>query len=120
MNGTVLGRQPMVPVVIRLPGQPDFTIDFVVDTGYEGSLTLPLTAIMALGLSFDQQIIANFADNRHSLVDAYVATIVWHGAELDVPVLATGKRPLLGTMLLDGNDLAVRFADGGSVIINKF
>ena len=32
---------PTVPVTFRLPGYPDLTIEFVVDTGFVGFLTLP-------------------------------------------------------------------------------
>ena len=39
------------------------------------------------------------------------------GRELDVDILSTGERPLLGTMLLDGHDLTIQFAEGGAVTI---
>ncbi len=34
-------------------------------------------------------------------------------------VLATGKRPLLGTALLDGYELVIQFIEGGLVIIDE-
>ena len=63
---------------------------------------------------------AGLADGSQVMVDVHLATIVWHGVARRTEVIATGKQPLLGTSLLDGNDLAVRFADGGPVTIQRF
>ena len=41
MRGVVADRQALLPVTFKVPGQPDVTIDFVIDTGYTGHLTLP-------------------------------------------------------------------------------
>jgi clan AA aspartic protease len=102
-------------VAFRLPGRPDFRIEFVIDTGFAGALTLPAAAIAALGLPFFQQIDASLADNASIKADAHLATIVWEGVDTDVAVLSIGLRPLLGTALLDGYRLTVDFEDGGSV-----
>jgi hypothetical protein len=44
--------------------------------------------------------------------------IIWDGTPRDVEVLATGRQPLLGTLLLDGYQLTAAFEDGGRVIID--
>ena len=90
MTGTILGRKATLPVTLLLPGQPRLTMEFVLDTGYEGALTLPIAAIL------------------------------WNDATWEVPVLAMGKRPLLGTLLLENHDIAMHFADGGTVEIRPF
>ena len=104
-------------IVFRLQGRPNLAIEFVVDTGFDGFLSLPMVAIVLLGLPFDQRVIANLADGRSERVDLFRATIVWEGNDRAVTVLALGQRPLLGTALLDGHDLAIRFVDGGSVAV---
>jgi hypothetical protein len=38
--------------------------------------------------------------------------------ERDIRVFATGRRPLLGTALLDEQELVIRFTAGGLVTIN--
>ena len=53
----------ILPITLRLPGRGDLVIDFVVDTGFTGFLTLPPPAIAALGLSFLENIPANLADD---------------------------------------------------------
>lgn len=118
ITGTVVGLQAQVSVTLRLPGQPDIAIEFVVDTGFEGALALPPKAVAALGLPFYQGIYANLADNSNVSVDAYRATILWKGQELSAAVLAMGHRPLLGTALLAGNELVAQFVDNGLVTVD--
>ncbi len=115
--GNVHGRQALVNVTFDVPAGPDIQIEFVVDTGFEGALTLPVAAISALGLPFYQELFANLADDSSIRVDVFRATILWDGTRRDVAVLATGKRPLLGTALLDGHHLDVDFWNGGAVQI---
>jgi clan AA aspartic protease len=117
MRGRVIGLQARANIAFRLSGRPDVAIEFVIDTGFEGALTLPPAAVAALGLSFVIEIDANLADDTHTKVNVHRATIVWDGAELPVAVLAMGRRPLRGTALLDGNRLRADFVDGGDVRI---
>lgn len=42
--------------------------------------------------------------------------VLWHGARKVVSVLATGRLPLLGMLLLDGSDLNIQVASGGLVL----
>lgn len=120
MMGRVAGHQARLGVVFRLPRQPDLEIEFVVDTGFEGTLTLPVSAVAAMGLPFYQRIRANLADDSLCMVDVHRARIRWDGQEAEVAVLAMGQRPLLGTMLLDGHDLSIHFVDGGNVSLQPF
>jgi clan AA aspartic protease len=92
-------------------------IECVVDTGFEGALALPPGAVSAMGLPFLIEIDANLADNSSRKVDVHRATIAWNGVGLPVAVLAMGRRPLLGTALLDGHTLKIDFVDNGEVSI---
>ena len=66
MNGIVVGLQARMGLVIRLPERSeDIEIQCVVDTGFEGFLTLPLAAIEALGLPYAGRIDANLADDSN-------------------------------------------------------
>jgi clan AA aspartic protease len=91
----------------------------VVDTGFEGALALPAEAVTLLGLPFYQAISANLADNSDVSVDAYRASIMWNGQERTVAVLAMGRRPLLGSALLAGNEFLAQFVDGGILTIDS-
>ena len=119
IRGQVVGLQAQVGVILRLPNRPDLEITFVVDTGFQGELTLPPAAVQALGLSFVQEMSSNLANDSFVKTDSHVATIVWNGYERDVLVLALGRRPLLGTALLENMNLNIDFVDGGLVRIES-
>jgi clan AA aspartic protease len=117
MNGRVSAREAIVSVVFRRSGRPDAAHAFIIDTGFSGALTLPVPVVMALELPFERQIVVSLADDSIVSINAHVATILWNGRERAVEVLATGARPLLGTLLLDGHALSIEFREGGAVAV---
>lgn len=119
ISGRVEQLHILLPVTFRLPAKPDLTVDYVVDTGFTGSLTLPAAAVAALQLPYFEDAPATLADDTQVQLPVHIATIVWEGQEKDVRVLATGKRPLLGTALLDGHELVAQFADRGLVTVEE-
>ena len=119
MNGNVFNRQALISVSFHFPGKPTLEIEFVVDTGFAGFLTLPSAAVAALNLPHLRDLPASLADGSQVIVAVYLATILWDGVVRNVEVLAMGKRPLLGTSLLDGFKLEVEFTDGGPVRIAR-
>lgn len=48
IHGTVVGLQARIGIIVRLEGNPDVEIQFVVDTGFEGFLTLPPEVVAKL------------------------------------------------------------------------
>lgn len=116
-EGIVRDLQARVNVVLKLPGRLDISIECVVDTGFAGALTLSPAAIAAFELPFFQEIDANLANDADVKTAVHVATIVWEGREFEVAVLAMGRRPLLGTALLDGKRLCADFTEEGSVFV---
>ena len=120
IQGTVVGLQARIGVIFRVPRQEDLIeIECVVDTGFEGFLTLPSAAIAQLGLPYLAQINANLADNSNVATDVYLATVVWNGVARDIAVLAMGRRPLIGTALLQNYHLSIDFCAGGTVLIDE-
>jgi clan AA aspartic protease len=118
-SGRVEQLHALLPVTFRLRGKPDLSIDFVVDTGFTGFLTLPPQAVSALQLPYLEEASANLADDSQIPVSVHVATIVWNGEVREVRVVATGKRPLLGVGLLEGCELRVQFVAGGGVSLTE-
>lgn len=106
-------------IIVRLEGNPDVEIQFVVDTGFEGFLTLPPEVVAKLGLPYVAKIQANLADNSKVTTNAYALKIVWNGVERDVIVLAMGRRPLIGTALLEDFHLSIDFYEGGTVLVDE-
>lgn len=117
MTGSVQSLHALVSITLRGHNRPDVAVEFVVDTGFVGFLTLPLAAVQALGLPYQYDTPANLADDSVVQLPVYEATILWEGVERIVRVLALGRRPLLGMALLDGNELVIQCRDGGLVTI---
>lgn len=117
MIGSVESNHAIIPICFRTPNHPEFRIKAVIDTGFAGYLTLPMTAISEMELPFIRRIPANLADDSTIVLDVYMASIIWNDTLIEVEVLATGQRPLVGTLLLEGYELSVQFTEGRMVNI---
>ncbi|MDJ1181607.1 clan AA aspartic protease [Roseofilum casamattae] len=120
ISGIVTDRHAIVSLTFLLVNGATFPIDFVIDTGFTDCLCLPPEAVNLLGLPFLYNLPANLADNSSVFLPVHQATIVWDRAERDVRVLATGRRPLIGTALLDQQELVIQFTESGLVTIDEF
>ncbi len=119
IRGHVAGLQARISIPFRLADSRDLEIEFVVDTGFEGALTLPAAAIEVLRLAFYQQWFANLADGSNVAVNVYRADIIWDGTLKHVAVLGMGARPLVGTAMLKGYDLFAEFWNRGIVLLDQ-
>ncbi|WP_353932869.1 clan AA aspartic protease [Okeanomitos corallinicola TIOX110] len=119
INGNVVGLQARINVIFNLSEGLNIEIGCVVDTGFEGFLTLPADAITKMGLPYLARIDANLADNSNVPVNVFLANILWNGKQREVPVLAMGRRPLIGTALLEDYHLSIDFYNGGTVIVDE-
>ena len=82
-------------------------------------MTLPPRAVAALGLPFAENIPASLADDSEIEIAVHRAVILWNGAERDVRILATRRRPLLGTALLSEQELVAQFVENGLVSLDE-
>jgi clan AA aspartic protease len=119
IHGSVVGLQAQVNVILRLPDQRSVEIECVVDTGFAGALTLPPKMVADFDLPFVIRMNANLADDSNVMTSIHQAVIIWHGVERHIPVLAMGRRPLLGTALLEDSNLTVDFYEGGTVVVDE-
>jgi clan AA aspartic protease len=117
--GRTRERKAMIPVTFRLPGQPDFSLDFVIDTGFNDFLTLPPPAVSVMNLPLYSSIPARLADGSETILAVHFGTIIWDGDEKIVPVLASGHKPLLGTAMMEGYRLQIDFNENGLVALEK-
>ena len=92
-------------------------IQAVIDTGFNGYLTLPDTAIDVFGLSYHSRTIVTLGDGSDCVLRQYEATVVWSRQEREVLVLAAEGDPLVGMAMLYGYDVFLRIVDGGVVTI---
>ena len=119
INGAVFGLQARLNIIIYPPGYPAIDIECVVDTGFEGFLTLPPDLIAKLGLPYVAPIDANLADNSRIVTNVHQGVILWNGVDRAIPILAMGRRPLLGTALLADYHLGIDFYEGGTVLVDE-
>jgi len=94
-------------------------ITAMIDTGFNGYLTLPLAVIEELGFPYVISGSVTVGDGRIEDLDIYAATIVWDGHLNTVETDAAETFPLIGMSLLYGYDLHIHALDGGEVTIKK-
>ena len=106
-------------VTLALQGQAGQTreIEAVIDTGYNGFLTLPPALVTELGLAYLDRGRAILADGSEVFFDIYDVSILWDGYPWRVEVSVADATPLVGMRLLDGHDLRIEVRDGGRVLI---
>ena len=92
-------------------------VEAVIDTGYNGTLTLPpaLGAELALPLVGPSR--ATLANGVVETFNVHDVTVVWDGLRRDIEADAVGPTPLAGMLLLDSHSLYVEVTDGGRVAI---
>ena len=107
-------REPALSLEIRGPdGAQSF--DAVIDTGYNGTLTLPPDWINALGLPQSGEESVSLADGRVIVVPMYVGYVLLDDQAYEVDVAMAQTDPLVGTALLWGFSLYVEFEASGRV-----
>jgi clan AA aspartic protease len=112
-----LRREATLPLVIgNSTGQRE-VIDTVIDTGFDGFLSLPSEMIVRLGLPWTISNPATLGDGSEVLFDFYTGTVIWDGQYRTIDIAESETEPLLGMAMLYGYRLQVDTIEGGSVKI---
>jgi clan AA aspartic protease len=109
--------QATIRLTVRGPTGHEQEIEEVIDTGFDGTLSLSPAYITAMGLPWRRRGRALLADGTESLFDVYEATVIWDGVPRRVAVDAADINPLIGMRLLDGYELTIQAVVGGQVLI---
>lgn len=118
IRGEVTGElQALVRVTVCPAAGNDREVECVVDSGYNGSLTLPPDLIAELGLIQIGSGEAILADGSEELLRVFGATVLWNGQRRAIEVDEANADSLLGMALMEGHDLHIRAVDGGEVTI---
>jgi clan AA aspartic protease len=109
-----------LPLVVgnsrELGGQRE-SINTVIDTGFNGFLSLPSEKIVSLRLSWRTSNTATLGDGSKVLLDFYTASVIWNGQYREIDVAASETEPLLGIAMLYGYRLQIDNIEGGIVKI---
>jgi clan AA aspartic protease len=119
MRGRVDGEGREATLLLTVIGGSGVRVEVeaTVDTGFTGSLCLPLDVARALSMPFVGRGVAVLADGSTVETSYHRARILWHGRERAVQVLVTKGGPLVGMTLLRGSVLTVAVSPGGEVTV---
>ncbi len=116
MQGVVNQRcEATLPLVVGNANGQRQVIDAVIDTGFNGFLTLPSAIITALDLPWNASDIVTLGDGSETLFDLYSVTIIWDGQFREVDVAESETEPLIGMSLLYKYGLRIDAIEGGIV-----
>ena len=106
-----------VPLEVQNSAGQALTIEAVVDTGFDGYLTLPIASVAALGLVWMFQGQGILADGSVAIFSVYEGHVLWENHLRPVEIEAIDIKPLLGMGMLAGHRLEIEAKDGGNVVI---
>ena len=111
-------QEPALSLEIRGPdGERSF--DAVIDTGFNGALTLPPAWIDALGLPQSGEERVSLADGRVIVVPLHVGYVILDDQAHEVDVAKARTDPLVGTAVFWGFSLYVEFQTNGVVEVER-
>lgn len=117
----ILGRfrDHLPRVRLDLPGRDGrlVPVEFVVDTGFEGDLSVPSDLVRLLDAQPRFLTRRKLADGTHLDCPVYQIVLDWNGEPHTIEALVLENNPLLGTLLLDGCRLEVEMEESGEVVI---
>lgn len=118
MKGAVTRHdEAIIRVTVRGPSGRRRRIRAVIDTGFDGSLSLPPSIIEELELPWFRRGEAELANGSVTVFDVYRATVVWNRRRVAIHVDEAETAPLVGMELMRGFRLQVDVVPGGEVSI---
>ena len=120
--GVILGHvnsrgEAVVPLPVHGPAGRQLQAQFVIDSGFNGQLSMPFRMVRDLGLTWFEEDTGTLADGSRATFDVYLATVLWLGQHRRVTVNAMESPPTIGTELLMGHAISAQWVPGGSVRI---
>jgi clan AA aspartic protease len=106
-----------LPVLVVGPDGQSEEVTAVIDTGYNGAITLPAPVVSALALPLGASREVTLGDTSRKVFDYYTVEVVWDGRPRKARVLCVEGDPLIGTALLRGYKLDADFVFNGPVVL---
>ena len=110
--------EPVIALSLQGPDEQILEIEAVVDTGYNGFLTLPPSVVSDLRLPYASRSKANLVDGSVAEFNVYRVTALWDGNPRLIEADEANSTPLVGMMLLDGHNMSIDVENGGRVLIS--
>ena len=96
-----------------------YTQDAIIDTGFNGWLSLSPDLIDQLNLKWKRRGRAILGDGSECVFNIYEALVLWDGVYLTIPIDEADSEPLVGMSLMEGYQLMVQVFEGGNVELWK-
>jgi clan AA aspartic protease len=109
--------EAIMPIVVGCDNKPTKMVEALIDTGFTGFLSLPLSMIDSLGLHWIFSDSVTLGDGSEVIFQMYRASVIWDGQFKVVDVAASESEPLLGMSLLYGFKPQVEAIERGTVTI---
>jgi clan AA aspartic protease len=109
--------EAIIKVAVGRIGSPKIAVDAVIDTGFTSFLSLPLSIITELDLTWHYRDVGTLGDGSEIVFELYKASVIWDGQNKLIDVVASDADPLVGMGLLYGFKLQVEAVEGGRVTI---
>ena len=113
-------REAMVRLVVFDIAQQPHDVDAVIDTGFNGFLTLPRAMVHTLQLPLAGNRRVTLDNGSTVVLDLYLATVLWDTQPREVLVLAAEGGPLMGMAMLYGNRVILHVVDNRDVLIDSW
>jgi len=111
--------EPIIPLSVCSSDGKIYTQDAIVDTGFNGWLSLPPSLIAQLNLRWKRRGRAILGDGSECIFNVYEAVVVWDGVLLTIPIDEADSEPLVGMSLMEGYQLTVQVFEDGRVELSK-
>ena len=109
--------EAVISLTVQGPSGQAREVEAVIDTGFNGFLSLPSALVTELGLPFLTSESAILADGSLVRFSVHDAMALWDGQPRRVYAHLSDTTPLVGMRLLDRHNLNIDVEDGGRVLI---
>jgi clan AA aspartic protease len=110
-------REALLPLVVSNANGKKQVVEAVIDTGFNGFLTLPSIIITTLNLSWTASDIVTLGDGSETIFDLYANNVIWDRQYREVDVAESETEPLIGMALLYEYRPQIDTIEGGLVKI---
>ena len=110
-------REAIIRLRVRGPSGVEEEIEAVIDTGFDGCLSVSPALIASLGLAWRRRGRALLAGGTEAVFDIHEGLVIWDGQPRRIAIDSAEMVPLVGMTLLDGYELNIQVRPTGRVEI---
>lgn len=117
-DGTVTrDRKIVMPLDVHCKDGSSVSVDALVDTGFNGHLTLPEDLLRLVHAEEDNVWTVELGDGNTVEMNSYAVEVNWLGSVRHVVVLESESEPLLGISMLWDHRVSFEAVNGGKVSV---